>query len=382
MDMSASPNAEAHARLSWRWLPLNAQSHAELREDWGDLADNASDPNIFSSPTYIAHSLPLLEQQKPYVLAVYNGDLLCGLTVLRGDLGYAKLPIPFAKSALHPEQYLGALLVRSGCEDDFATGLCNWLDNAPLRFCFVNLKLARASGRTTASLARHCEAQDRPLLKLSAFQRAAIVPQSGASGECDTHLSAGRRKSIRRAWNGLGKLGDLQLERLEQGGDLSVWLNGFLAMENSGWKGENKSSILSDRHEVHLYSEIIGKAHETGDLHFTRLSLDDRPIAYTLDIWLGDAAFCLKSAYDEQYRKFSPGVLMEHEALKAYSNHSRIRLVDSCSAADNHLLNELWPDQTEVTDFLIGRSGPAYRMLFEAITRIKRRSVSAGSVAP
>lgn len=380
MDMSASPKPKAHLQLSWRSMQLNAASIASLRDEWEDLTEHASDPNVFATPTYIALSLPLIDNECS-ILSFYNDGLLIGLTILRDDIGYAKLPLLFKKSALHPEQYLSPLLVRKGCEDAFARCFCNWVEQTPPWVSFVNVTFARLSGDVADALAHHCRTHNQPFLQLGAFERAAIVPKRVSKDDFAAHLSANRRKSIRRAWNGLSKLGSLNFERLEQGGDLPAWLSGFLAMENAGWKGENNSSLLANSDEAQLYSEIVAEAFQAGDLHFTRLCLDDKPIGYTLDLWRGDHAFCLKSAFDEQYRKFSPGVLMEHEALKFYAEHDRIRLVDSCSAPTNDLLNELWPHQTSVADFFIGRRGWLYRLVFEAVKRIKRRSIWTGSHA-
>ncbi|MEP2735979.1 MAG: GNAT family N-acetyltransferase [Erythrobacter sp.] len=343
----------------------------ELQDDWADLARSASEANIFQSPNFIQQSLRLFADQAPKAVTVWQGAMLIGLVILRRDAGYAKLPIPFWRSALHHEQFLATPLVRKGCEADFAKGLCQWLDSAPRDCWFLNLSMITADGAIAAALADHCKIDTRAMLTANRFERAAIVPENHGNGSADDLLRPSRRKSIRGAMKRLQKHGDVTIERLSDASELGAWVDDFLTMEDTGWKHENRSSILSCDKETALYRAMIGDAFAADNLHFARLCLDGKPIAYTLDISAPSVSYCLKSAIDQQYRKFSPGVLMEHETLRYYLGEQGLAFVDSCSAPDNVMLNELWPDRKAIMDVAIARQGAIYTAAFRAITAIK-----------
>ncbi|MEM1053039.1 MAG: GNAT family N-acetyltransferase, partial [Pseudomonadota bacterium] len=357
--------------LSWRCDVLTEKSVRKLASEWQDLAENAVEKNIFQLPNFIFHSLPLLSSQDPHIVTIRQDGLVIGLAILRRDLGYAKLPVPFWKSASHPEQYLGSPLVRAGYEQEFTAGLTAWLDRSPAQICFLQLNKLAGDGAVANALLNQCRSDHRAVLIAERHQRAAIRPNTRVGSADHSHLSVSRRKSIRRARKRLEAMGELSIERLSEGDQLSDWTDQFLAMENTGWKKEASSSILSCRHETALYQATIPEAFESGNLNLTRLCLDGKPIAFTLDILSSSIGYCLKSAIHPDFRKFSPGVLMEFETLKYYSQRPDLRLIDSCTHPDNAMLNELWPDKRTTLDLAIGRRGIAYEAVFKVIQSAK-----------
>ncbi|MGB7373065.1 GNAT family N-acetyltransferase [Pontixanthobacter sp.] len=371
VSKAVEPLGGSAAALSWDCDPLEAQLCAQLEEEWTELASDASEQNPFLFPHFIAQSLALFSDQSARLLAIRDAGILIAIVILRRDVGYAKLPVPFLRSAVHHEQFLCTPLVRAGYEAQFATGLCAWLEHAPAHYCFVKLSMIGADGPIAHAITHHCGTDGRRVFAANRFERAAIVPRGTNAGEVDDLLTANRRKSIRRATKGLAKMGAVTFERLSDGAQLVDWTGQFFAMENTGWKQKNGSSILSCEHETALYRRMIVDAFAAGKLQFTRLCLDGEPIAYTLDIAAGPTVFCLKSAIDQRYRKFSPGVLMELETLKTYLTAKECTFVDSCTAPDNSMLNELWPDRKALADLLIARKGIVYAIIFRAIHMIK-----------
>jgi len=343
-----------------------------LQAEWEGVAATASELNIFQFPSFIRQSLPLLANLAPKIVTIREAGLLIGMVILRRDTGYGKLPVPFWRTALHHEQFLGTPLVRAGFEAAFAKGLCNWLDQAPRDCCFVKLSMISADGRIAREMAAYCAKDARRTLFANQFKRAAIVPPRDHSGKADDVLRSSRRKNIRKAKKRLAQEGDVVIEKLSDANQVADWTAQFLAMEDTGWKHENRSSILSSEDEAALYRAIIAEAFEAKNLHFTRLCLDGLPIAYTLDIGAPPWGYCLKSAIDQRYRKHSPGVLMEYETLRYYIGKSEFTLLDSCSAPDNALLNEMWPNQKAISDMAIARKGLGYGLIFQAIQANKK----------
>lgn len=365
---------------SWQCEALTARLCDQLHAEWSGLANTASEPNIFQSASFVSNSLPLLADQSPKLIAIRDAGLLIGLVILSRDIGYAKLPVPFWRSALHYEQFLGTPLVRKGHEDRFAAGLCAWLDNAPLDCSFLKLSMIGTEGPVAKAIARYCRKDQRKLLTANCFERAAIAGTENSSANAEDLLSTNRRKSIRKSTKRLAQQGVVMVERLSDPAQLHDWTAHFLDLENTGWKREEGSSILSCEHETALYKSVISNAFDEGNLNFSRLCVDGQPIAYTLDIAAPPIGFCLKSAIDQRYRKFSPGVLMEYGTLKHYLAAQDMTFVDSCSGPDNAMLNELWPNRRAITDLAIERKGAPHSMIFRAAAAIKMHLNTASRI--
>ena len=368
------------APITWRCDILTPALCLQLQSEWTELSASASEPNFFQSHLFTLNSIALFAENIPQIVTIRENGVLIGIVLLRRDIGYGKLPVPFFRSALHQEQYLGTPLVRAGFEAAFAQGLCHWLDQAPLGYCFLQLSMIGADGAIADAISSFCEKDRRATLKANYFQRAAIAPAAHKGLQADDMLRPSRRKNIHKAIKRLQEAGAVSFDRLSEPAQLDDWIADFLAMENTGWKNAGQSSILSSAHETALYRALIVSAFEAGYLNFTRLCLDGQPIAYTLDVAEPPAAFCLKSAIDQKYRKFSPGVLMEYETLRHYLGREEFLLVDSCSAPDNSMLNEMWSGRKAIQDLVIARKGMGYGMIFRAVKQIKSRLAAKSAI--
>jgi hypothetical protein len=79
-------------------------------------------------------------------------------------------------------------------------------------------------------------------------------------------------------------------------------------------------------------------------------------------------AFGFKTAFDENYARFSPGILMEREFLTALRRFG-IRWCDSCAAADNSVMNQIWYQRRPLGRVSIAIGGPLRRAAFGEVLR-------------
>jgi hypothetical protein len=116
------------------------------------------------------------------------------------------------------------------------------------------------------------------------------------------------------------------------------------------------------------------------------LTLDSVPIAVSLIALAGNTGFAVKSCYDEAYRSFGVGVLLEVEVIRSFLSGNWARRLDSATAGA-HVLDSLWPGRTEVADLIFALS-PHYAQLrvgaLGALERLRREIKEAvkRSVAP
>ena len=84
----------------------------------------------------------------------------------------------------------------------------------------------------------------------------------------------------------------------------------------------------------------------------------------------GAAAFTWKTAYDEQFRDFSPGMLLLEDYTAAFLADKSIAYVDSCSLDDAGYMSA-WTERQSVADLWIdARRGGSLE--FGALSRLQR----------
>lgn len=351
-------------KLRWQSVSLSASSIRDIRQEWEGLILHATEKNIYLFPWFIEASLSLLEEKKSQIISIYYDNLLIGLLIVNQDIGYAKFPFIFYRNSLHADQFLATPLVHRDFTDQFAQGLCHWLDNCPAFIALKIFTLMPTDNAIFRSLQTICTSQKRPLIAIESKTRAVIKPHNHSIESAWNQLSKQRQKSLNRAQKKLSQAGNVKVEKLEDTGDIEEWLEGFLQMEHSGWKGANKSSTLSIAEDAVYFRAMVRSAHAHRAMNFFRLTLDGNPISYTFDLIAKPYGYCHKSAYDEVYRSYSPGVILEYETMQYYLSNEGLDLIDSCTSPDNDMLNSLWPDRRELIDLAVLRSGKFYQWPF------------------
>jgi len=151
---------------------------------------------------------------------------------------------------------------------------------------------------------------------VSRQQLSPFLTLPGSWDELLARVSQNQRSNVRRYRKRLEREGEIAF-RTVRGPDLGRELDRFYELEASGWKGAAGTAIIRDASAHRLYTEFARAAAAKGWLRLHLLELDGAPIAAAYGCVLGDAAFLLKSAFDERYRRLAPGTMLRAEALRA-----------------------------------------------------------------
>jgi hypothetical protein len=90
----------------------------------------------------------------------------------------------------------------------------------------------------------------------------------------------------------------------------------FIALEDSGWKGSNQTSLKRRPGLECFYRELVAAASPAGMTVWHTLRIDGRPAAMCLCLRIHGTLWEYKIAYDEAYVRDCPGVLLTHRLLK------------------------------------------------------------------
>ena len=138
-----------------------------------------------------------------------------------------------------------------------------------------------------------------------------------------------KRKELRRQKNRLSEEGALTFMRDDSATGVAEWTREFLALEQRGWKGSNGSALACSERTRALFTEVLEGAAATGRLERLDLRLDGKPLAMLVNFLCAPGSFSFKTAFDEDYARFSPGVCCKSKTLRC----SIIRRSNGATAA-------------------------------------------------
>jgi hypothetical protein len=341
----------------------------EETEAWDNLAERAAEPNPFFESWYL---LPSLESFDPKgnisILCFRQQGNLCGLIPVVRQQQYGGWPIAHIGNWLHPNIFFGTPLVATGAEVHFWRSVLEWADSNPALSLFLHLDEIALSGPVYAGLESVLEAERRTWGVVERKERALLASDLDAEAYFAQSLAAGSRKDLNRRLRRLGELGDIQF-RWETGSDgLDRWIDDFLALEKSGWKGEAGSALGCASATEALFRRSLIGAGARGRLVRLSLRLDERPIAMLSTFLTPPGAFGFKTAFDEELARFSPGILLEREFLTALDRFD-IRWCDSCASPDHSVMNRIWQERRPLGRISIAIGGPLRRAAFAQLLR-------------
>lgn len=340
---------------------------AEWDAPWAALATRASEPNAFAESWFVrASAAHLSPPDDSRLLAVWRGPELLGVLPLCTAPKYGRIPVRHLTNWLHYHAFLGTPLVRAGEEHAFWESALATLDQADWAPAFLHINGLVENGPVHAALA----ARRRTDTVLRA-ERALLESDLSPAAYYETHVRKKKRKEIGRLKSRLAELGTVRCDRLSETDDITLWTDAFLSLEASGWKGRTGSALGANPSTRRFFADALATAHACGRLEILRLSVDDKPIAMLVNFLTPPGSFSFKIAFDEDYARFSPGVLIQLENL-AVLDRADIAWMDSCAVSDHAMINSLWAERRSIVRVTIPLAGAKRQALFAGARTLER----------
>lgn len=374
----ATPQGDGARLRECLWTSFD---RPERRAEWDELAARAAEPNPFFESWYLLPSLRALDpQRRVKILRFECGGRLAGLMPVQREARYYRWPFPHWRGWAHDNCFVGAPLVATGMERLFWRTLLEWTDRNARAALFLHLTHLPLCGPLYHALTVELSTQKRLAALVHREERAMLCSSRSPEAYFEASLSGKKRKELRRQFNRLSELGEVQLTRDEGTAGLGRWIDQFLELEHSGWKGSAGSALSSHQATEALFREALAGAAAQGRLERITLWLDFEPIAMLVNFLTPPGAFSYKTAFDERYARFSPGVLLQRENLELL-RHGGIDWCDSCAAADHPMIDHLWRERRPIGRISIGIGGSLKRSLFRMLSRAELGRSPTGIVA-
>jgi CelD/BcsL family acetyltransferase involved in cellulose biosynthesis len=314
-------------------------------DDWSDLAHSASEPNPFFERWFVGASiahLPLPSDLRFFILTDAHGRL-DGLMPLSGARRYGRLPVTHMTNHFHHNVFLGTPLIRAGQERVFWEALLTALDEAPWASGFLRLSDLVEGGPVISGLTatpRRCDTIYRA-------ERAFLESTLTADAYYAAVVRKKKRKEIKRLQSRLAELGNVNAQRLTTAEGCDTWSDAFLLLEKSGWKGDSGSALGKESNSETFFRAMIRDGLTAGRIEILKFSCDDKPLAILINFMTLPGSFSFKIAYDEDYARYSPGVLIQLENLKLLERQG-FGWMDSCATPDHPMINSLWAERRTI----------------------------------
>lgn len=170
-------------------------------------------------------------------------------------------------------------------------------------------------------------------------------------------------KNHRRLWRRLVEEGEVTTLSTARGLDPDTALAAFLHLEAAGWKGARGTAFAKLPQGEAFVRAAIGGLIRHGRARIDLIALSGHPIAAGVAVMAPGRAWYWKTAYDEAFGRFSPGVLMSHALGTALVDQGLS--VDSCAIPGHPMIDRLWPERLAIAHRFIavesGAGGADYR---------------------
>ncbi|MBE1526980.1 CelD/BcsL family acetyltransferase involved in cellulose biosynthesis [Sphingopyxis sp. OAS728] len=347
---------------------------SELAAAWDRLADEASEPNPFAERWCLQSALHLLDPERHARLVLVrdgsDGPVI-GIMPLAAATHYGRIPLRHVTGWTHHNHFHGAPLVRAGFEGLFWSILLGWCDAAPWARTLLHVPRLTEDGPLHRALVDVARARGGEAEVVHREERALLESDLSPEEYWDAAVRAKKRKELRRQANRLAEQGVVEFRRWQPCEAIDPWIEAFLDLEARGWKGRAKSALASQSDTQAWFRAILAAAGDAGRLDMRALDLDGRPLAMLVNFLCPPGGFSFKTAFDEDYARFSPGVMLQQANLDLLEN-PRIDWVDSCAAPGHPMIDSVWRERRVLVWANVPLSSAGDRLRFAMLTKIER----------
>ncbi len=347
------------------------------RSDWRDLARRAIEPNPFMEPDFaLTAMLHLPASQRPIIAVVWQAVGAKPRARLIGVWGFEQGRFGAFGGAARTWKYkhsaLGTPLIDRLAATRSVDAMLAWLRERRFGQSALLLRDLVRDGEAAELIADRCAAQGLVSTGLNEHERAALRP-TGVEPLQRKHGARTRKheREIDRLARRLAETGDVAFGSASEATDIRQAAEWFLALEQAGWKGRRHTAFLSDAGDAAFLRAALRQLARAGKCRIDWIAVNGRPVAMAIVLRSADRAYYWKTAYDERFARYSPGVQLTRTLAERQIADPAVQITDSCAIANHPMIDRLWPARQAMLDLLIGVD-PARARAFTAVVRRER----------
>jgi CelD/BcsL family acetyltransferase involved in cellulose biosynthesis len=362
-------------RAERRLAVYPASAGFDLIDELDHLAARALEPNVFFNPRFLAPAMPRLEDREVRLAVIRDGSEYKSRLRLLLPFSIERPAIPLGVSVMrswsHPFGPLGTPLIDSDnpgqVMDDFLAMIARPHLRMPKVLVLPDMHL---DGVVADVLRSFAASRDLTLVATEKVERAFLESELDGEAYLKASLRSHHYREFRRLKRRLSETGALEYGIARQPEEIRIGVEAFLALEAAGWKGRERTAMVTDRYRAAFAREAVQLLSERDMCRVHTLSLDGRIIASLIVFIEQGVAYTWKTAYDESYSAWSPGTLLMIEATKTHLDDPNIRVTDSCAAPDHIVMDRLWSERRRMGTLVLGITPQADRAARQAAKQL------------
>ena len=329
---------------------------------WSRLAASAAVPNVFYEPWMLLPAVEYLaDGTNLRFLLVFgpaaedDAEVLWGFFPLDIQSKTLKLPVRTLAFWQHRYCFLAVPLIHKAHVWQVLEAFWRWFEGNPFQCRILDTNYLLAEGRFHSAWAEF--AIGRTSLALSEYPRALMEPTGDAESYIGNQVSKKHQDEFRRWERRLSEAGPLHYERAETTADAARFVEEFLAVEASGWKGGTDGGAFAmNPKDAEYLRAITQEGFARKSVVLLSLRLAGNAIALKHNLLTADGGFTFKITFDERFSKHSPGMLLELENIRQAHGDNRIKWLDSCASPRHPMVNRIWSERRMIRRTLFSDS--------------------------
>jgi CelD/BcsL family acetyltransferase involved in cellulose biosynthesis len=291
-----------------------------LAAEWRTLCAEEHRAQPFFQPEWIAAYVRAFAADKTLMLftARRQGRLCAVLPLIHERATLHGIPVRKLRSPSNVHSCRFDFIVRSGAEEEAVQALWQALQQ---RSDWDVIELLDVPQDGLGERLQNCAANEAFPVGQWTMPAGSYLPLavSGATTEAKLEatlqqVSLKRRNEIRRLRRKLEEQAVVRVSCEEQ--PERTELDRFYALERAGWKGQQGTAIACDDRVRLFYDTLAQTFAERGQVLLYRMDYGEQTIAMQFCVTNGTTCYLLKPAFDEAFRKYSPGHLLVAEVLR------------------------------------------------------------------
>jgi CelD/BcsL family acetyltransferase involved in cellulose biosynthesis len=362
----ARPRAFVNAH-GYRVEALDHRRMAIHRDEWLSLASHSIEPNIFFEPGFALPAAHFFVADPPLFVVVRR--LVEGRMLMVGVCLISQRDMRLGRRTVrvwrHPYSALGMPLLDNRYFKGAFDAILDWLAHNRRSALlvpelgvdgpFARMLVARA--RRLGSRVSIFDLHERPVLH---------------AGQ-EVELSANARRALVRNHSRLAEQGPTHFQLARDTEEFAEAIERFLTLESGGWKGRRGTALANDAAAAPFARSIVRALAETSACSIGSLEHNGHPIAMFILLGRASSVVCWKTAFDEGFGKYSPGLLLMAFLTESLLADPHFEFADSCTVIENMTVSRMWKSRIRVGDLMVAVSSRFIRFrVADAHERLRR----------
>jgi CelD/BcsL family acetyltransferase involved in cellulose biosynthesis len=351
-------------RMNGRLIPVRDMSTSDERR-WRELAARAIDPNPFGEPDCVIPAARYQAFGSEIVLAVVErDDRFVASLPLRPFKNWYEVSYPIMANRIRRGSNIGSPLLDPEAAPEALDSLFTALAQQGRQLGrLLGIDSLRVGGEAERLLLESASRLGLHTYVREHYERGFLVRND--SPDYTQHLDAKYLYNVRSRRRRIADFfGEPPVMRdLAQDPEA---ITKFIELEAAGYKADN-IALAAVPGDSQYFGEMCARFAQQRRLHV--LSLEAKGVTLAMLIWLRaeDGYFQVKTAYDERYRRFGPGILLQLDSFSFFHEQTDASWLDTCASPDNETFLTLFPDRTHISTLLFSLGGRVDGLFVHAV---------------